>query len=426
MFFKLSRSLRPRNEANRVLASSISGIDRLDLPKFIDQDFKKNCRILTNNTVINMINKFSTFKKMGKGRNARQASNLLEFMPEGKINLSEYSSEKLINSQKNFYVRTEVPRKLDPKSHHSIIIKGLDQTEALFEIGKFKELAQAIGATMMECAGNDLTSDFGLMSAAHWHGILFKDFLNVLKKNNESTHVIISGHDEKEQFFKRTGGILGNLLGLGVKSTKGASWIFKIEELIDYNAFLAVKMNDEELTYDHGYPIRLVVPGWYGCASIKWLNQITFINADNQELEATAQMKEFADRTNQIGVPALYKDYLPATIDLAATPIKVEIWQRKGEEKWYRIIGLVWGGKNLSELDLRITIKKRFSLTKKIEIQSQRVELANEMNHLSWQLWSYWWQPSEEGQFIIDLLPFDQTISSRRLKKHHYRRVVDV
>ncbi len=33
-------------------------------------------------------------------------------------------------------------------------------------------------------------------------------------------------------------------------------------------------MNGHALTPDHGAPVRLVVPGWYGCAWIKWVNDI--------------------------------------------------------------------------------------------------------------------------------------------------------
>ena len=37
---------------------------------------------------------------------------------------------------------------------------------------------------------------------------------------------------------------------------------------------LAYAMNGEPLPIQHGYPLRLVVPGWYGVASVKWLSEI--------------------------------------------------------------------------------------------------------------------------------------------------------
>ena len=38
-------------------------------------------------------------------------------------------------------------------------------------------------------------------------------------------------------------------------------------------------MNGEPLPPDHGMPVRLVVPGWYGCAWIKWVNGIRLVGS---------------------------------------------------------------------------------------------------------------------------------------------------
>jgi DMSO/TMAO reductase YedYZ molybdopterin-dependent catalytic subunit len=46
-----------------------------------------------------------------------------------------------------------------------------------------------------------------------------------------------------------------------------------IEKALE-DALLVYQMNGETLPYDHGYPVRLLVPGWVGVASIKWLGQI--------------------------------------------------------------------------------------------------------------------------------------------------------
>jgi DMSO/TMAO reductase YedYZ molybdopterin-dependent catalytic subunit len=48
---------------------------------------------------------------------------------------------------------------------------------------------------------------------------------------------------------------------------------FPIEKALD-DALLVWKMNGEELLPDHGYPLRLVLPGWIGIASIKWLGSL--------------------------------------------------------------------------------------------------------------------------------------------------------
>src|SRR5215471_1690544 len=46
----------------------------------------------------------------------------------------------------------------------------------------------------------------------------------------------------------------------------------------DSHAVLAYAMNGDPLPLQHGYPVRLVVPGWYGVASVKWLMAIELID----------------------------------------------------------------------------------------------------------------------------------------------------
>ncbi|MGW4340420.1 molybdopterin-dependent oxidoreductase [Rhodococcus koreensis] len=46
----------------------------------------------------------------------------------------------------------------------------------------------------------------------------------------------------------------------------------------DSDALLAYAMNGERLPVQHGYPVRLIVPGWYGVASVKWLTEIEAVD----------------------------------------------------------------------------------------------------------------------------------------------------
>ncbi len=47
-----------------------------------------------------------------------------------------------------------------------------------------------------------------------------------------------------------------------------------LAKAMDPDTLLALRMNDQPLLPEHGSPIRLIVPGWYGMASVKWLERI--------------------------------------------------------------------------------------------------------------------------------------------------------
>src|SRR5262249_62260273 len=51
----------------------------------------------------------------------------------------------------------------------------------------------------------------------------------------------------------------------------------KVDDARDSEALLAYAMNGEALPIQHGYPVRLVVPGWYAVASVKWMTEIEAI-----------------------------------------------------------------------------------------------------------------------------------------------------
>ena len=190
----------------------------------------------------------------------------------------------------------------------------------------------------MECAGNSDPANFGLMSVATWTGFPMSAVIEQLG-DRAGPRILVSGTDPA---------------GPSATSVPGASWIFSREDL--ERAVLAVQMNDAPLPADHGGPVRLVVPGWYGCACIKWVDRIERVADD---APATSQMLEFAARTHQPfdsaavaaslraetrGPGALKaRDFVPATIDTAAMPVRVEKWRVDGRLE-YRITGIIWGG----------------------------------------------------------------------------------
>ena len=118
-----------------------------------------------------------------------------------------------------------------------------------------------MGAHLIECSGNADPDNFGLMSVTDWDGVPLADSLlnSALPSRRRQRRVLVSGLDEP----RRTRAV----------RHAGASWIFPLDGLERLGAFLAVTMNGEPLTADHGAPVRLVVPGWYGCCWIKWVNE---------------------------------------------------------------------------------------------------------------------------------------------------------
>ena len=75
---------------------------------------------------------------------------------------------------------------------------------------------------------------------------------------------------------------------------------------------IAYEMNGEPLNADHGNPFRLIVPRWYGVASVKWLKRIEVTTEPFQgEFEARHYMYEWADRPPEPVTVMLVRALLP-------------------------------------------------------------------------------------------------------------------
>jgi len=243
-------------------------------------------------------------------------------------------------------------------------------------------------------------------SAADWDGVPLAAVLERLKPSARAWRVLVSGLDDAAD--------------PAGTSVPGASWIFSRDDL--QRALLATRMNGAPLPRNHGSPARLIVPGWYGCACIKWVNRIELVP---DEAPATSQMREFAARTHQpfdtlrAGTPApLARDFTPAIIDTAAMPVRVEKWAARGGRIFYRIAGIMWGGSKPTD-QLSIRFRSNLPWT--------RVEDCPRPSSTdTWSLWTHTWQPESPGRYTIVLRADDPSIRTRRLDLFFYARDIDI
>jgi DMSO/TMAO reductase YedYZ molybdopterin-dependent catalytic subunit len=313
--------------------------------------------------------------------------------------LSALTPETLMTPAEQFFVRTAASAAHAKTDGWTIALAGLARRPAEMSVADLAPLTRDMGAHLIECSGNFDPDNFGLMSAARWSGVPIAALLDRIEPSGRSL-VRIAGLDDEA--------------GASQTSVPGASWIFARSDLEKAGAFLATGMNGAPLTPDHGAPVRLVVPNWYGCASIKWVTNVDLVTGDEP---ATTQMREFAARTHQDGVPALARDFQPATIELAAAPIRVEQWAVDGGIV-YRVVGIRWGGSTTAG-----TLTIRFRHTEPfVPVEDSPAPPSV----TTWSLWSHTWRPAQPGRYQIALSVREPSIPARRLAIFYYTREVEV
>jgi DMSO/TMAO reductase YedYZ molybdopterin-dependent catalytic subunit len=123
----------------------------------------------------------------------------------------------------------------------------------------------------MECAGNGrallephVVSQPWLLEAigtARWRGVRVRDLLDEAGVRDDAVEVLFTGLDRgleggEEQDYARS---------------------LRLDDALREDVLLAYEVNDVALPPQHGFPLRLLVPGWYGMTSVKWLGRISVL-----------------------------------------------------------------------------------------------------------------------------------------------------
>jgi len=174
-----------------------------------------------------------------------------------------------------FYVRNhfETPR-LDLASWQLRVSGLVDRPLRLGLRDLLNMRSQTLLATL-ECAGNgraqfDPPTDgeqwrLGAVSTAEWAGVPLTEILDRAGVSPEALEIVFRGADRGSA--GETADVIPFERSLSVGDARQSG------------SLLAYAMNGEPLPVEHGYPLRLIVPGWYAVASVKWLTEIEVIGS---------------------------------------------------------------------------------------------------------------------------------------------------
>ena len=113
-----------------------------------------------------------------------------------------------------------------------------------------------------ECGGNSQRLFHGLIGNANWRGVSLRDILQRAGIQDGAKEVVFFGTDVATEEIR------------GREVDKAFARGLSIPDAMREENMLAFEMNGEPLPHYHGKPLRLIVPGWYGVANVKWLTQI--------------------------------------------------------------------------------------------------------------------------------------------------------
>ncbi len=179
---------------------------------------------------------------------------------------------------------------------HTLEIGGLVQSPMRLSMDEIRARPSVTTAVTMECAGNGrawmsprVISQPWMGEAigtAEWTGTPLAPLLREAGLRPEAADIVFTGADQ---------GVQGDEVQYYQRALTPA-------EATRDEVLLAWAMNGRELEPQHGFPLRLLVPGWYGMTSVKWLTSIEAIDHEFGGYQQAVAYR-YADAADDPGEP---------------------------------------------------------------------------------------------------------------------------
>ncbi len=256
-----------------------------------------------------------------------------------------------VTPNEQFYCVTK--NVVDPRVNEGLWhleITGLVQNPRTYRMHDLQAMGMIDQETTLMCISNGL--DAGLMSNAVWRGIPMADLLQAARPLPGSAKVKLHGVDNYTDTFP-------------------------LEKAMTSNTLIAFKMNGQPLPHRHGFPARVIVPGYFGEKHVKWLTRIEVAREDAKGFyEAQGWGPNFIVPTrSRIDVP------------------DNETWLKLADAaKGIPVKGVAFGGdRGISRVE--------FSFDDGESWDDARITYPG--TKLTWALWSYDWKPEEVDHYIL-------------------------
>jgi DMSO/TMAO reductase YedYZ molybdopterin-dependent catalytic subunit len=277
-----------------------------------------------------------------------------------------------------FYVRNHFPTpKVDPASWR-LKVDGAVERPLELTHAELKNLPVTTRTLTMECAGNGrvflvpkvrgVNWANGAVGTAEWAGVALAAVLDRAGVKRGAVEVILEGADVGTiNDDPKTPGPIAFARSLPLAKARGPEVV------------LAWAMNGEALTPEHGSPLRAVVGGWYGMASVKWLTRVVVTTEPFQGYWQTMDYSQF-DRA--AGLPTLRP--------ITAMQVKSVILSPQAREampagKPTKVTGVAWAGE---QAVARVEVSADGGAT------WSPARLTGEARPFVWVHWEFDWTPA--------------------------------
>jgi DMSO/TMAO reductase YedYZ molybdopterin-dependent catalytic subunit len=238
----------------------------------------------------------------------------------------------------------------------------------------------------LECAGNSRVFlipqvagaqwELGAVGNAEWTGVPLRALLERAGLKDEACEIVLQGADR----------------GTPAEPPMPPSPISYARSLtrdkaMQPEALIAYHMNGRDLPPDHGYPVRAIVPGHYGMASVKWL---THIHALREPFQGYWQTSDYAYWEDLDGNPVRRP---LGEVKLKSEIARPRVHETLAPNRLYTVFGAAWAGET-EVMEIAVSMDGGQSWAE--------AEFIDPAQRYAWRRWKYeWLTPTKSGQYTL-------------------------
>lgn len=272
----------------------------------------------------------------------------------------------------DFYIIQHYNQPQIAEADFKLKVTGLVNNPLVLSLADIKARPKIELDAGFECGGNRESMFQGLIGNARWGGTSLRELLLAAGVQAEGIEVVFYGYDKGEETIREA----------KVEQNFGRS--LHVVDAMDPAVMLAYEMNGEALPLYHGAPLRLVVPGYYGVANVKWLNQI--------HVQDRRYMGRFMGR-----------DY----VTLSKRDIGGEVrWEERSVTKINLKSSIVRVTKNANTHTVMGFVLNDGTTLRSVEVSIdngpwQAAQIDPESSKYSWKLFTYTWDNASAGEHTL-------------------------
>ncbi|MEA2942751.1 MAG: hypothetical protein QOD09_3280 [Bradyrhizobium sp.] len=285
-----------------------------------------------------------------------------------------------------FYIRSHFPTpQLDPVTYR-LAIAGAVRCELNLSYAELRAMPSRTCVATLECAGNGRVFlsppapgaqwQLGAVGNAEWTGVPLSVVLERAGLADDVCEIVLEGADR----------------GIPAEQPRPPGPISYARSIpraraMQSDVLIAYQMNGRDLTPDHGYPLRAIVPGHYGMASVKWLTNIL---ATTQPFQGYWQTSDYAYWDDSSGTPIRRP---LAEMKLKSQIARPRVYERLEPGRPYTIFGAAWAG-DTDAIEIWISLDGGASWL--------QGDFLDPINRHAWRRWKYdWITPTQPGRYTL-------------------------